>query len=449
MKKLLIRLSVVAGILVVLFIVISFILATITNRSVTNLRNEIIKSGDYLDIEDYPLMQVSDQENAYKLLLEIEDQLNAFEKQILDAKLDVAFDTDEWNSLPAQDLEKITELINGNTELFADLYRVSECQGFRSEFEPTDGFAAALPHLTQIRSVCRAFSIKAFVDASQGKGDEAIDSSLAILRIGRFANSEPLLITYLVSIACESLSLGTTHQVCEISEVSANKIDQYLEALNEIDTYQSVIDAIKGERSMAVMTFEQIRSGTLNTDLDSQVSGVTKLSGYWFTDAYLNDDEAAYLTIISKQLAVLREPKEIRDRAINEAINSLQKSNLRFILTKLILPALGNVVDASDRLEAQIRCLRLSLIARRTNAAGLDSIEVDPELKLDPFTQKPLISRSLQDQLLIYSVGPNLIDDQGAIVSTEENPRPLDIGFGPSTVRASKLENQSNEDPAN
>jgi hypothetical protein len=247
-----------------------------------------------------------------------------------------------------------------------------------------------------------------------------------------------------VSIACESLSLGTTYQVCEISEVSTNKIDQYLSVLNEIDTYQSVIDAIKGERSMAVMTFEQIRSGTLNADIDSQVSGVSKLSGYWFTDAYLNDDEAAYLTIISKQLAVLREPKEIRDRAINEAINSLQKSNLRFILTKLILPALGNVVDATDRLEAQIRCLRLSLIASRTNATSLNSIEVDPELKLDPYTEKPLISQTLQNKLLIYSVGPNLIDDQGAIVSTEENPRPLDIGFGPSTERESKLQPPAN-----
>ena len=444
MKKLLIRLAFGAGVLVFSFIVISFILATITNRSVTKLRDEIIQSGDYLDIKDYPLIQVPDSENAYNRLLEIEDQLNAFEKQILDAELDVVFDTDEWNSINAQDLEKITELIKGNTELFVNLYRVSECKGFRSKFEPTDGFAAALPHLTQIRSACRALSVKAFVDASQGKGDEAMNASLAILRIGRFANSEPLLITYLVSIACESLSLGTTYQVCEISEVSTNKIDQYLSVLNEIDTYQSVIDAIKGERSMAVMTFEQIRSGTLNADIDSQVSGVSKLSGYWFTDAYLNDDEAAYLTIISKQLAVLREPKEIRDRAINEAINSLQKSNLRFILTKLILPALGNVVDASDRLEAQIRCLRLSLIASRTNATSLNSIEVDPELKLDPFTQKPLISQTLQNKLLIYSVGPNLIDDQGAIVSTEENPRPLDIGFGPSAERASKLQPPAN-----
>ncbi len=432
MKKILIRLAIAGVTLFVSLALIAFILAAITGRSVTKLRNEIIQSGDYLDIKDYPLTIVEDEENAYRLLSEIEEQLNLFEKQILEAELDEAYDTERWNSFSQQNLNQLITLADENAELFTNLFRVAECKGFRSKFEPTEGFAAVLPHLTQIRSACRALSLKAFVDASKGRGDEAMDASLAILRLGKFADSEPLLITYLVSIACETLSLGTTYQVCALTDVSQNKIDEYLDALDQIDTYQSVIDAIKGERAMAVMTFEQMRSGTLDAAIDSQISGVAKLSGNWFTDAYLYDDEAAYLTIISQQLAVVREPKELRDRVIDEAIKSLEESNLRFILTKLILPALGNVVDASDRLEAELRCLRLSLISRQTKATNLDDIQIDPQQKLDPFTQKPLLHRVVEDQLLIYSVGPNLIDDGGAIIALDENPRPLDLGFGPA-----------------
>jgi len=48
---------------------------------------------------------------------------------------------------------------------------------------------------------------------------------------------------------------------------------------------------------------------------------------------------------------------------------------------------------------------------------------------IDPFTNKPLLLKALPDGLVIYSVGPNGIDDGGSIARTAVNEPTLDVGF--------------------
>jgi hypothetical protein len=48
---------------------------------------------------------------------------------------------------------------------------------------------------------------------------------------------------------------------------------------------------------------------------------------------------------------------------------------------------------------------------------------------IDPFTSKPLFLKALPDGLVIYSVGPNGIDDGGSIARTVVNEPTLDVGF--------------------
>lgn len=430
MKKVIKRILIGLAVIMAIMIVTSYVLAISTRNRVAELRKEITDNGDYLEITDYPLTKPADDQNGFIYLQQAADSLAALDLELNEASLNDSYSWDNGKTISEENLSNLETILNQYTELFATLETAAGCQGFRSEFNPAEGFAALLPHLTQIRGACRTLALKALVEAKRGRGDSAMASCETMIRIGKFVDLEPLLIGHLVGVACTSMSLSTANHVVSIANVSDESIDKFLNLLDSIDTQRSVTEALKGERAIAVMTFQQIRDGRLGDDFGNAIPTASQVGNRWLTEAYLNDDERNYLTLMSKQIRWIKEPKAIRGPKMAAVIDELETSSFRFMLSKLILPALSNVAIAKDRIEAEIRCFRLILVSRKSNAPAIDSMEFPSPQDLDPFTQERLLMRKDDRGWIVYSVGENLTDDGGAIWKTEDTDRPLDIGFG-------------------
>ena len=434
MQKVIKRILIGFFVILTVMTITSYILVLSTGNRLAELRQAITEKGDYLLITDYPLPTPSDERNAFIYLQQTANLVEALDREIDQENLSDAYRWLNGESINEARLSKVEAILSKYTDLYAELVKASKCEGFRSEFNPEQGFAAELPHLAQTRSACRVLALKALVDGKKGRGDSAMQSCEAMIRLGKFMDSEPILIGHLVGVACMSTALSTANHINTIAPISDESIDRFLSLLDSLDTHRGLADALKGERAIAVMTFQQLREGKLADWDGDAMPKASKFGNPWLTEAYLNDDEAKYLSLMSRQMRWIDEPQAIRTPQITSVINELEESSFRFMLSKMVLPSIAEVANARDRIEAEIRCFRLMLTSKRTGSRPIDTMEFPTPQKMDPFTHKPLKIKELSGGWLIYSVGENLTDDGGAIWKTEETLRPLDIGFS-SIVR--------------
>ena len=429
MKKILRGAVLTFIVLCVLIAAAAFTAKSTTESGLLRLRKEIVDAGDYLDIEDYPLPEVQEKENAYSHLMSVGNELESAQSEIEAAKLDKVYDTKEKISLSENESQALNQILNQYSSLNEQLFLASECSGFRSEFDPQDGFAAELPHLMNLRLACRFLSFAAITKANQGEGDTALRNCEAIIKLSLLADSEPLLVGYLVGIACQSIAMDAAYQTLSVCEVSKDAIQSFLVSLNAIQPYQSLADALKAERAIAVMTFDQLREGDAQEALAGNAGGLGQLGNNWLTEAYLNDDEAVYHQIMSEQLELLNAPKSVRDTKIQETLDRLTDSGFRYAISKMVLPALAPVADAADRAEALKRCMRIIMLGQQSDAGNLEELDLPETLLEDPFSQKSLICLTGEHPWSVYSVGANLVDDSGSLKPIEGGSQPLDLGF--------------------
>ena len=422
------KLSLAFVFLCIVAAVISYWLVISTRANLNAIKKSVAESGQITEITDYPLPVLSDDQNAFIILSELSKELEQIEGKL--SKIDDEpgiYGFVDGEQVSKEALAQVAQRLPKYDTVFDSLAKASDLAGFRSNFDPTQGFAAELPHLGMIRSTCRTLSVKAILDAHEGRGDAALETCGTILRISKLSENEPLLISHLVSVACQTISLSTTNHILQVAEVSEAAIDRFLQQLDQLNVYESLVAAVEAERAMGILTFQQLRSGSLGEDFTQHLPGPASIGNNWLTEAYLNDDEATYVKIMSQQLSVINEPKSIRDLKIEESLEPLEDSSSRFVVSKLILPALSGAIDSADRLEAMIRCVRIVTVATKLKTTSIDDLTLPESKTLDPFNQLPLVVKATESGWLVYSVGQNLVDDGGAFQSK------LDIGIGPLT----------------
>ena len=191
---------------------------------------------------------------------------------------------------------------------------------------------------------------------------------------------------------------------------------------------------MKGERAFGVLTFQQLREGTITADELGGYSALGAVSRTWLGAAYLNDDEARYIELLNEQIDAVELPRDERQAAMGAAWDDIRSSRFRHVMTRMLAPALDRAADQTEKTEALTRCLRV-LLALIGEAGGseqpvdLEQLSLPAEVTIDPFSGGPLLRRRLDDEWIVYSVGENGVHD-GGLVESASQPQ-LDIGLGP------------------
>ncbi|MEM8672067.1 MAG: hypothetical protein AAGG48_31415 [Planctomycetota bacterium] len=405
---------------------ISLYLLHSARGTVTTMHEQITDSGDKLYLSDYADDLIADEDNAFHQLFDDGSNVSAFDEAYFAlAPPDSlqGWTPDAKPALPDAALEK---LVADHQSLFDRFEKASRCKSYWADIDYSLGLSAPLAYLPQLRSISRSIAAKARIMAASGDGDEALRTCSTGLRIHRLLESEPNLVTQLANMAGEQMILNAAHFTLMNSNPSESVRAEFDQALSQLDVNRAMLNGLKGERAMSLMTFAQIRNGEFDPGNEIPTSGF--MGGTTLGSAYLYNDEATYIRMMNTQIEMVTKPFAERDPILDGMEAELSDSGFRNTVTKLLFPSIRRTIDAKDDMETNIRCMRIVVTAYGQSSLDLESVPA--AVRIDPYSQQDFLVKPTDTGWIIYGVGRNLMDDGGKIYEVQgSNGLPTDIGF--------------------
>jgi hypothetical protein len=322
---------------------------------------------------------------------------------------------------------------------------------------------ARLPNVQRCRLLAQALCIRAMLRLNEGKADDAWQDLLVAHRLGRLVARGGSLIELLTGFGIDATARGANITFvgrARLTSASALACRRELEGLAPMSPVAEKID--QGDRFMVLdIMMQTIRQGPRFLETLSNTKGALspreRFSGRLFTlrtdwdPAFrkVNDwfDRSAGATRLPTPDAFQQEWDAItgdlrRIKGEVQGIGAVEKmycdSHRRGeiqgdIFASLMLPAFDKVQHAAERFEQSHRNLRLAFALAAFHAdrgrypAKLDELvpKYLEQVPNDLFTGGPLTYLPNNDGYMLYSVGPNRVDDEGR--GYDDEPRGDDI----------------------
>jgi hypothetical protein len=322
--------------------------------------------------------------------------------------------------------------------------------------------SSLIPNVQRCREFALALRCRAMSRVAAGDNEGAWQDLMACQRLARLLSHSGLLIQRLVAIAIAAIANGGHGALVEHGKVSSRQILAWLEELRAIPPFAPMGESFDlGERFMALDSLQSI--ATLQTHSLDRAHGRASSSGqgedFWdrlFTrnidwdQAFRNtnhmydrlkaaariQDRESRKEAFAEYLVELQQLQGSQKTSVIDNLTMGKSSRGEYIGNQMLLllaPALEKMLDAADRAEQQQRNLQLALALAAFRAesgrypASLEELvpKYLPTVPGDIFSGKPLIYKPAENGYLLYSVGPNGIDDGGG--GRDDEPQGDDV----------------------
>lgn len=275
-----------------------------------------------------------------------------------------------------------------------------------------------LPHADRLRAASRLLALESAVAAHRGNSDAAVDSIVAMFAADRSIEQEPILVVQLVRMAMGAMARGRVEWLLSAAALNDAQLARLDAELAASDYALPVRRALVGERVIGIAGFVDPVQTLIGMGMDGQRAGDFPKSA---------EDEPMYLQIMSEMIAVFEKTGPARTQAAQAVDNKLQQltsspgTARRYPLALLVAPAVGACANAASRNEAERDAMRAAVtIERFYGSEGRLPSKIDElsprflsSLPIDPCDGQPLRYRVEPTEYLIYSVGPDGVDDGG------------------------------------
>ncbi|NQU09945.1 hypothetical protein HQ590_04075 [bacterium] len=302
-----------------------------------------------------------------------------------------------------------------------------------------DGFAMLLPHLHTLRQLARLYALRACAALANGQPDRAATDLQTIFRLADCLEHEPLLVSQLVRVAIAQRGLQVAWEGLGRHQWSDDQLAAFQDDLRRMDFLAGGVRALQGERAALIDTLEpligrrrDLQNYAAGLENDTPLLSLSVVPRGWL---YQNLVSACRFYDEHFFSAVDLTERRVHPRTIDssESRLSAMPRTPYTVLVKLFVPALSacqlrfaatqTAVDA-----ATVACaLERYRLVHGQLPEQLDDLAprfLDP-LPHDIITGEPFrYRRTAGDQVLLYSVGWNETDDDGAVVLTNaKRPR--------------------------
>jgi hypothetical protein len=281
---------------------------------------------------------------------------------------------------------------------------------------------AILSSQNETRAAANVLKLDAREEIAHGHAGPAIADAAAILEMSRHIGQRPLLVSGLVGIGIDALGVSTLQEALPAVKSRDELAALHLEELPSVG--RMFQQALRGEEryglllygNMPAMQTEMVK-GTAMTVPDTRLmsSGVG-LEGAFFRVFFLDPD--AYVKLLQNVQDLSIQPYyRVRDQLMD--VQSVKSGHGLF--TAILIPSLTRTFDTLARVEAMDECARAAVATTRyrldhgTMPSHLD--ELVPAyldaVPTDPFDGHPLSLAVKGDRWIVYSIGPDLVDDGG------------------------------------
>ncbi len=295
-----------------------------------------------------------------------------------------------------------------------------------------------LPHIDACRNIARVLQADAALRANDGDIDGALDDCRAILNVGRSIGDEPFLISQLVRVVLQGMSLKSAQRALAQGEASEAALAKYQGALVEESRFPIALVMLRGERASVDSLLEKLSAGV--EDASTRNTGI---GGGWaarlpMSLAYFEYNRALILRLMNRAVEIAKRPDPEQVDAWPawerdfEPYGSMLERWLMALATPLG-PAIANAARTPQRGRAMIAATIAAIACERQRLAQgrfPESIDaIDPrfakDLLPDPYTGRPVRIKADGDRLVVYTTGLDRKDDGG-----KPHPRGADLaGF--------------------
>ena len=279
-------------------------------------------------------------------------------------------------------------------------------------------------------------TIDAFIQAQDGKSQQAMESTQAIFNIARSVGEIPFPISYQVRGRICAQSIRMLERTIALGEPSKDSLSQFQSLLENEASFPMFLHIAKANRASNYAVLSSLKK---DKDMIKNLKGIFDLKDDEAIATKLVLEEPTILSWLLKYsnslVAIANLPQQDQQKAVTELALKLNEKNMLFV--KLFTSPPKKIWETSHSNLAILNCAITSLAMERyriTNGKWPRKLdELVPEylakLPTDPFNGEPLLVGTIPGGLVIYSVGPDLQDNNGLIDDSKPTKEGTDIGF--------------------
>jgi len=253
--------------------------------------------------------------------------------------------------------------------------------------------------------------------AHDGKGDEALARCATILRIADHSHRDLTLVPALVAWAVRGIHVDVAESVLSMADPSPGACRALQAALTRVDQRAELVHALRTE---SVCDTKWVHD---------KVRRIVERTGSWATyvgQTQVNLSERQFLRMMDEQVDAVALPwpesywqaKRLVDRF--EHAPWYSSWGIGYILNAMVFPSAAHGLQAAERIQARLDALQIALALKQYKAQrGIypDSLATlrlaGYDIPRDRFTGKESVYRREGAGFLVYSLGPDMDDDNG------------------------------------
>ena len=433
-KRVWTRLAVGLAILVAIALIANAFMDWYTERQLQSRIKAIRAGGDPASIADLEPKPIPDEENAAAILDQLDPRIDAFSKdyaRFFDSPMGEAYDelTDRGERPSNEQLAAARAILDKYPDITAGLMAAAACQKYASTADFTVDHVKFLDnHLKNqaggIRTVARFVEWQADVLLADGQHEAAVERGLALLRLARHYDAEPLLVSYLVGVAVRGITVNLLYDALAAGHVRPELHTALDGELALHDTPQRILNALKTDRAYSASVAADASANPVFHQLPFYATVV---------DWPMKRSFIGAMDFIDTQIALVARSWPNANIQIGRA--GAQQQTSFGVMADLLIPAQQASYEAEARITATMRALRIYNALRQfaeehgREAEGIEVLMLPKAALIDPYSGQPLKLKPTDAGWVIYSVMGNRVDDGGDFRELK------DYGVAPTKLR--------------
>jgi hypothetical protein len=304
-----------------------------------------------------------------------------------------------------------------------------------------------LPNLSEFKFLTRLLRLRAFFSAEQGEYEEAFDDLKSCYRLGQHLKGDKFIVEQLVGIAIEGLAVQSILDMVAEYDISSAALTDLHRSFEQIIANENFLVSLETE---IMVTYDEIQRCFTDGRLDGGHLYLARMRT--IAGLYENDVENLIFNAVlspklwSRALKVLfahpnkkqtrkaaeryydfwtklylKTPAQVKADRI-DAEKEAEEIIADNVFLQIFAPALARVNQIAYRNKTEIHATVTILALLRyhkdkgsfpEDLQQLVSAGYLKQLPDDAFSLKPLVYRKTQDDFILYSVGPDFIDNDG------------------------------------
>ena len=317
------------------------------------------------------------------------------------------------------------------TEVFADalaLLRTVETKkgcSYEIDYSSNPYHQIKLGHLGSLKGLSKILCATARTQSADGNYTSAWETVAASLRVANAVKDEPFVISQLLRAHQFNQSADTIHVLMAVSHPSDQRRIEIEKLLGDFDDVVPLVRGIDSERILLTEWVFTQSLPVIHHLAEEEPKPLSHVAAFFWAPLW-HWDHAANLRLSHTIAQNISKPYTLNDATLEEEL--MNDVSWYCFVTKMIMASLHKTKAGYFSMLAKARITQCGLAAlqyKRKNGSYPPDLQTLGKTELvDPFGGKPLVYRTTASGFIIYSVGKNLIDDDG---STDGGDQAKDI----------------------